>query len=378
MKDFKQTLNKGEHILALPLDKEYKLDELFTSDLTGSYIEKLNSNGRFDNKEKILFQNNEFLVTDEYKILKPFETIKLELKRDVNIHWQIDFKSNSFIKKEELKLSDTYDKNKALQLMQLCALIYKKESYIKDKILKQYKFDDFFYFSKQNHKNFLKKGFFNMFYTLLKSKTKIVDLQFMKLTKFDSTLNKEVITLVFQGSQEPEDWMTNMTVKKANYFDGKDEVHQGFYDSLQLFLRTVNNKTFNTKNKKAYMLNKDIDFLNKDCKIILTGHSLGGAVATLVACYLNDLGVKKENMSVYTFGAPPVGSKEFCLKYKNKLDLYRVFNQKDIIPKIERITSLKHLGQEVILESNENEIHSCSEYIDNLIDDLNKSSKDEK
>lgn len=372
MKEINQTLPIGEHILALPLDSEYKLEELFNKDLTGSTIEKLNEKGDFDNKEKVLFQNNEFLISPIYKTLKPLEVIRLDLKREITINWQVQFKSNTFIKKEQLNLSNTYDKNKALQLMQLCALIYKKESFIKDKILNQYKYDDFFYFSKQSHKNFLKKGFFNLFYTLVKSKTKIVDLQFMKLSKFDETLNKQVIVLVFQGSQEPEDWMTNMTIKKAEFFDKKDEVHQGFYDSLQLFLKTVSNKEFNTKNKKSYMINKDIDFLNDDCKIILTGHSLGGAIATLVGCYLHDMGIKKENMTIYTFGAPPVGTKEFCKSYENKLDLYRVFNEKDIIPKIEKITSLKHLGEEIELHSNENEIHSCDEYIDNLIDELNK------
>lgn len=51
MNSFKQKLDIGMHVLSLPLDKEYKLEELFNSDLTGSLIEKLIFDGTFVNKE---------------------------------------------------------------------------------------------------------------------------------------------------------------------------------------------------------------------------------------------------------------------------------------------------------------------------------------
>lgn len=369
MNNFKKKLEIGTHILALPIDKEYRLEELFDSNLTGSYIEKLDNYGNFTRKEKILFENNEFIVSSYYKTLKPFETIRLTLKRPIVISWQFSFSSNSFIKNEELKISQGYDKQKSLQLMQLCNLVYENESNIKEKVLNQYMFNDFFYFSKQSHKHMMKKGFFKLFYTFFKSKTNIVDLQFMKLSRYDEEINKEIIVLVFQGSQEAEDWMTNLSIRRANYF-GKEKVHQGFYDSLKLFLKTMKNKEFSTIDKRTYRLYNDIEFFNENCKIVLTGHSLGGAVATLAACYFYDLGIKKENMNIYTFGAPPIGSKEFCSKYEDKLNLYRVVNENDVVPKIDRIIDLQHLGEEIVLISNQQEIHSCSDYIDNLIDEI--------
>lgn len=367
--NIKKELNIGIHIIPLPLDKEYKLEELFDSQLTGSYIEKLNSNGNFINKEKILFENNEFIVSDIYKTLKPFDVIRLTLKRIIIINWQIDFKSNSYIRKETLNFSKKYDKKQSLMLMQLCKLIYDNEINIKEKIFLQYKFDNFFYFSEQSHKNFMTNSFIKLLMTYFKSKTSIVDLQFMQLSKYDPETKKEIIVLVFQGSQEIEDWMTNISAEKVKYFD-KEKVHKGFYNSLKLFLKTIEHKEFSTNKKYKYHLHKDINFLNDNCKIFLTGHSLGGAIATLAGCYFHDLGIKRENMSIYTFGAPPIGSQDFYIKYKSKLDLYRVVNEDDIIPKIGKITKFKHLGEEIKLVSNENEIHSCNDYIDNLIDDL--------
>ena len=61
-----QTLSIGTHIIALPIDKEYSLDELFPYELTNSWIEKLDTHGKFVSKEKVSFLNNEFVVSDIY------------------------------------------------------------------------------------------------------------------------------------------------------------------------------------------------------------------------------------------------------------------------------------------------------------------------
>ena len=180
-------------------------------------------------------------------------------------------------------------------------------------------------------------------------------------------MDKELIVLVFKGSKESEDWLTNLTFKMCNYF-GKEKVHKGFYDSLKLFIKSVNHKTFLSNKKQKYSLFKDVDFINDNCQILLTGHSLGGAIATLVGTYLLDIGIKKECIDVYTFGSPPVGSKIYAEKYNSKINLFRVINKNDVVPKINKISSLEHLGKEIILASNDNEIHSCDDYIDNLID----------
>lgn len=73
--------------------------------------------------------------------------------------------------------------------------------------------------------------------------------------------------------------------------------------------------------------------------LYLTGHSLGGSVATIVAIRLTDSGVSKAQLKVMTFGAMAVGSKALATAYDGKLDLTRVVVKGDVVKK-----SLRALG----------------------------------
>ncbi len=73
--------------------------------------------------------------------------------------------------------------------------------------------------------------------------------------------------------------------------------------------------------------------------LYLTGHSLGGSVATIVGIRLADSGVSKAQLKVMTFGAMAVGSKALAAAYDGKLDLTRVVVKGDIVKK-----SLRALG----------------------------------
>ncbi|MBW4454216.1 MAG: 50S ribosome-binding GTPase [Nostoc indistinguendum CM1-VF10] len=65
-------------------------------------------------------------------------------------------------------------------------------------------------------------------------------------------------------------------------------------------------------------------------KICFTGHSLGGALATLAAYRLRN---RDFTISVYTFGAPRVGDSAFASRYKDsKVPHFRIENKNDIVP----------------------------------------------
>lgn len=73
--------------------------------------------------------------------------------------------------------------------------------------------------------------------------------------------------------------------------------------------------------------------------LYLTGHSLGGSVATVAAVRLADMGVSKNRVKVISFGALAVGSHALANNYADKIDLTRVIMKGDVLKK-----SLRALG----------------------------------
>lgn len=94
--------------------------------------------------------------------------------------------------------------------------------------------------------------------------------------------------------------------------------------------------------------------LDKSIPIVTTGHSLGGAVAVIVALYLQQEGY--EVQQVVTFGQPKVTNVSGAASFES-LPLLRVVTVKDIVPLVPPISPLQlqdldifwHLGEEIIL-----------------------------
>ncbi len=101
-------------------------------------------------------------------------------------------------------------------------------------------------------------------------------------------------------------------------------VHKGFNSYADLTLRML-------------LTSGSYEFLEqfrreKDAYLLLTGHSLGGAVATITGQRLIDFGFDPDRLQVITFGAPAVGNKAFKQMYGDRLDLIRVTNSEDPVP----------------------------------------------
>ena len=102
------------------------------------------------------------------------------------------------------------------------------------------------------------------------------------------------------------------------------KVHKGFNSYADLTLRML-------------LTSGSYEFLEqfrreKDACLLLTGHSLGGSVATIVGQRLIDFGFDPHRLQVITFGAPAVGNKAFKQIYGDRLDLIRVTNNQDPVP----------------------------------------------
>jgi triacylglycerol lipase len=148
----------------------------------------------------------------------------------------------------------------------------------------------------------------------------------------------------FRGSEETgaADWITDLKFVLVAYpfAPGKDaaiKVHLGFVDAYSSVRDAILNGAKNSKHSH----------------IITTGHSLGGALATLAAMDIK-LNVPGRQVSCYTFGSPKVGNPAFAAAY-NKLvpDTHRFVNDADVVPTIpplgyEHVGELHHLGANVV------------------------------
>jgi len=364
MKQIKKVLKAGVHTLALPLKEPMKLEELFDKALAGATIEKLDSNGNWLPKETVRYKSREkFIISDTYATLNPFDTIRLTLTRNLTIDWSVSFLSHRGLIEAEKEFEEGFDWEKALFLAQLSVLVYEDKKEIEEDLERYYNFDKFYFFSKKSHRQLLKKALKKILLILLRGKKSIVDLQFMTLLKVNEVKNQKTVTIVFRGSKELGDWMTNLRARDENFYN-RGYVHQGFRHASNLFLKTVR--------QRGELSQHLPEILENNTKIILTGHSLGGTMATLIGCHLLERGVRKENLEVYTFGTPPIGDEKFCDYYQDKLHLHRLVNENDVVVHLNKLVRFQHFGEEIILPSNQGEVHSGEGYIDNIIDMMDR------
>lgn len=143
-----------------------------------------------------------------------------------------------------------------------------------------------------------------------------------------------------------------------NYSQGI-EIHRGFYNIyLSIRDQLVNNID-------RIQQQKDVD------QLILTGHSLGGALSTTAAF---DLGKNSPKPSNWTFASPRLGNLDFANKYDSlKINTIRVFNTSDIVPDLPPpVLSdfvYEHVGENIPFTTNlgtltENHIDAYEMFVD--------------
>ena len=130
---------------------------------------------------------------------------------------------------------------------------------------------------------------------------------------------EKYIVVVFRGSDGFEDWKDNLDFEKTCIsLDSKIKVHNGFWGQVLNIRHEIQNEIINRVKK------------NKDKKIIFTGHSLGGALATIFSwLYFLD-----KNICI-TFGSPRVGNRYFVNSFNNIVkESFRYVNGEDSVCKV--------------------------------------------
>jgi predicted lipase len=170
------------------------------------------------------------------------------------------------------------------------------------------------------------------------------------------------IIIVFQGSSSSFDWQTN--------FDTSQEWKAFDQDVIRGQIVTKNDKIYpyKTKNTSGSLMHRG--FTNAYCSVrsqiheyiqnnnitnvTVTGHSLGGALATLCVVDIQYNFVRKlTSIEAYTFGAPKVGSNGFCKPYNERVPKsYRFVHGMDIVPTLPRWwQGYSHVDKEVQIGS---------------------------
>jgi len=160
--------------------------------------------------------------------------------------------------------------------------------------------------------------------------------------------HKDYFCLAFRGTDESLDWLDNLNMFSEKVLFG--EFHRGFWNSVKDIWDYLYNE-FNALNRFENGLDKNGKILYKKLPLFLTGHSLGGAMATIAAARLIHLDVPFT--SVYTFGQPRsmtlATSRIFNLEAMSRF--FRFQNNNDIVTRIPaRLMGYSHVGSDIYID----------------------------
>ena len=163
---------------------------------------------------------------------------------------------------------------------------------------------------------------------------------------FVATRNK-TIYVVWRGSESKKDFQNDASIDKVPFIEDGEKVHIGFkycwesvlgdtYDAIETALENLQGKT------------KDI---------VVCGHSLGGAVATLYAH-----SIKKHypeyNIKSVTIGSPRVGNKTFKDNDDlSNIDTLRIVHNNDLVTHTPYIR-FEHVNYQVRLDTDGNRLQN--------------------
>lgn len=155
-------------------------------------------------------------------------------------------------------------------------------------------------------------------------------------TQAFTTVDDRFAYLSFRGteSDSPIDWVADGRFAPATGVFGT-EVHSGFKDALDEVW-------------------DDIVAVLHDTGLpaVVTGHSLGGALATLAAARLASSGTSVAAM--HSYGSPRVGRRDFAGEFQKRLSgvSFRFINHIDIVTRVPLlIQSYRHVGSRVYFNS---------------------------
>jgi pimeloyl-ACP methyl ester carboxylesterase len=132
------------------------------------------------------------------------------------------------------------------------------------------------------------------------------------------THHDEVILIAVRGTASPSDGLRDANAHQVLFADGVGKAHEGFYQAY----RAVRD-----------FVQRYLDQFHTGQRIVMCGHSLGGAIALLLAEGLRRIPDAGYNILLYTYGAPRAADSEFAAG-ASTLVHHRIVNHNDPVPSV--------------------------------------------
>ncbi|CAM9368027.1 unnamed protein product [Hapterophycus canaliculatus] len=165
--------------------------------------------------------------------------------------------------------------------------------------------------------------------------------------------NDDMIAVVFRGTKEKSDWVANLNARKREcppewgFPNPSGTMHEGFDDGVE---------TVWGSHGGMHKTIKDLYYeKNKNRKLYIAGHSLGGALATVTAARLA-FGDGMDIAAIYTIGSPRVFDPDAAVFFDAMVNhgtpmkdkYFRCRNNNDIVPRLP--PTFQHVGTEIYLD----------------------------
>ena len=174
--------------------------------------------------------------------------------------------------------------------------------------------------------------------------------------------DKNNVFVVFRGTLKFIEWFKNTKIRLVSYQDGNDSVNRtswleriGFkkreediaegiqFDnqSQNIGSKDFGRVTAGFRGMYVALRQQMIDALNNlqldtNARVFVTGHSLGGALATLaIPDIMQNTNLKSSQITLYTFASPRCGDRTFATEFqKTGVQHWRIANSEDLVTMI--------------------------------------------
>jgi triacylglycerol lipase len=157
------------------------------------------------------------------------------------------------------------------------------------------------------------------------------------------------IFIVFRGTLTTDEWYHNSRFKQLDFLGNQSwgQISEGFNTVYtrsvdENYIKNIIRKTlqdlFGEDEAERFVGTKSLEYtvretlkkIPKDSQIFITGHSLGGALATLAAAHIVKCNPEFKKPIIYTYASPRVGDQLFASHFKD-LECYRIANSEDLV-----------------------------------------------